>query len=257
MNHQTHFTYFMTYPWFLLAVLCIWLSVEKRRWSASVGAVHCIGIMALIGAVHLLLILGVLFAAFGAWHTALAIVSTWRRRQPAFEILRPALSLLLAGVLGMGIGAVRIAPAIALIGRSARQKIDWESINAAVAPAPERPPARHPMVLRQCAPGLLGRVQLPGHGPLSGHPRPGCGGRRVLDAWPRPAPLVSGHRRRHGFFGGRGQVPAGLQDALRHTSRVLTTAKPWPNFLAHGHCPGDAGRSGSAGDLGRERRNTR
>ncbi len=153
MGHQTHLTYFMAYPWFLLAVLCIWRSVERRQWTWSVGAGVCIGIMGIIGAVHLLLILSVLLGTYVAWHVAAALTATIRRRAGGGEIARPVVSVGLAGMIGAGIGAIQLVPAYALVGRSVRQEIDWRSINAACA---------HPVrnTLQLVTPWYFGNLRL-------------------------------------------------------------------------------------------------
>ncbi len=64
LGHATHPTFFMGYPWFLLSILFIWRASENWNWrDVALGGV-CLGMMGLIGSVHLMLILSMPLAAF-------------------------------------------------------------------------------------------------------------------------------------------------------------------------------------------------
>ena len=134
MGHASHPNYFLAYPWFFGTMLFLWLAVKRGRWRWAVPAGGCIGMMALIGAVHLLLVLGVLIGTYVTYHTVLAAVDRIGRRTKGWAaIVHPAGAALAALALGAAIGAIQLLPARALSKASVRQEASWEFINMAVA----------------------------------------------------------------------------------------------------------------------------
>ncbi len=133
LGHLSHLTYVMAYPWFLGTVLCVWLGVQRRAWGWIVPAGLCVGLMALIGSVHLLLVLGVLLWVFAAYHTIVAAIWPDRDRRWWLEILRPGLTVGGALVLGLLIGMVQFLPAYELTSRSVRREVAWSYVNMACA----------------------------------------------------------------------------------------------------------------------------
>lgn len=138
MGHMTHTTYFLSYPWFLGCILCLWLAVERKRWLWTVPAGGCVGLMGLVGSVHLFLLLGVLLGTYVLYHTIIAAVAAirqWKDRKVfAWKpIVNPAAMTLAAMVLGGAISAAQMLPAYSLSKRSSRQEAQWEFITRASA----------------------------------------------------------------------------------------------------------------------------
>lgn len=133
MGHLSHLTYVMAYPWFLGVVLCVWLAVRRASWQWMVWAGLCLGLMMLIGAVHLLLVLGVLLWTFAAYHTIIAAVWPEPSRRWWLAILRPGLTVGGALTIGLLIGMVQFLPAFELTRRSVRREVSWEYVNMACA----------------------------------------------------------------------------------------------------------------------------
>ncbi|MCD6303736.1 MAG: YfhO family protein, partial [Planctomycetes bacterium] len=138
MGHMTHTTYWMSYPWFILLLLFIWLGVERGRWAWAIPAGGCIGLMGLVGSVHLLLILAVLLGTYVLYNTLIAAVAAVRaaverRRVDWRAVVRPAGITIAAVVLGGLISAAQILPARSLAARSSRRAASWEFINRACA----------------------------------------------------------------------------------------------------------------------------
>lgn len=134
IGHMTHTTYFLSYGWFLLCVLFLWLAVHRRQWLWAVAAGGCVGLMGLIGSVHLLLVLAVLLATFVIYFTAVGLVRWSRDRSSRWsQTLWPFGSTAAALVLGGLISAAQMLPAQSLSQRSIRQKVSWEYINRACA----------------------------------------------------------------------------------------------------------------------------
>jgi len=191
LGHMTHFTYFTAYPWFLGALLCVWLSVQRadRRWTPA--AATCVGMMALIGAVHLLLILAILFAAYVLYHTVQAIVSRARGAGDGWSVMRPALVVAAAVTMGGLLGAVQIMPARELIKGSVREELDWEAANSACA---------HPWrnTVQLVAPFWMGNWRLGYWGEYNAHDMAHYTGAIVLVA--AAVGVVSLGRDRHLWF---------------------------------------------------------
>jgi len=138
MGHMTHTTYFLSYPWFLGCILCLWLAVERKRWLWTVAAGGCVGLMGLVGSVHLFLLLGVLLGTYVLYQTIVAAVAAfrqWKQRKvfPWKPVVNPAGMALAALVLGGAISAAQMLPAYSLSKRSSRQEAQWEFITRASA----------------------------------------------------------------------------------------------------------------------------
>lgn len=133
MGHMSHWNYFQAYPWLMGCILLIWLAVERGQWRWAVWAGLCVGLMALIGAVHLILILGVMLGVFALYHT---VVAAWRASADRLRgvrprwapVVRPAASVAIAMGLGFAIGAVQLLPARELYKASTRTEPDWKFI---------------------------------------------------------------------------------------------------------------------------------
>lgn len=169
LGHLTHFPYVMGYPWFLLCFLCVWLAVKRGQWRWTAPAGACVGLLGLIGAVHLLLVLGVLLGTFVAYHTVCeavrwirSAVTAAKRTAPAAArrgrmpiastrsdlptdagptdpphnlraVLRPGVVVGVALALGAALAAIQLLPARALTQRSVRQAPGWDFVNMACA----------------------------------------------------------------------------------------------------------------------------
>ena len=130
-GHLPHLSYVMAYPWFLICFLAVWLAMQQRPWLWMTVAGGCIGLLALIGTVHLILLLIVLLGAFVAYHTICAAVLWIRRRDSGgWAVLRPGAVVAGAFTLGVLIGAVQLLPAVALSKGSAREDMRWEFLTA-------------------------------------------------------------------------------------------------------------------------------
>lgn len=134
MGHLSHMTYFMAYPWFIGCLLFVWLSVQRAQWRWILWAGACVGLMGLIGAVHLLLVLGVLLGTYVVYHTIAAVVAFVRDTSLGWvPIVRPMATVVGALALGTVIAAVQLVPARALSKSSVRQQVSWQFINMACA----------------------------------------------------------------------------------------------------------------------------
>ncbi len=167
MGHMTHTTYFLSYPWFLGCILCLWLAVERRRWLWTVAAGGCVGLMGLVGSVHLFLLLGVLLGTYVLYQTIVAAAASFRewkdRKLFAWKpIVNPAAMTLAALVLGGAISAAQMLPAYSLSKRSSRQEAKWEFITRASAH-----PARNSLQL--VAPFYYGNCRLGYYGEYMYH----------------------------------------------------------------------------------------
>jgi hypothetical protein len=191
MGHLSHLTYFMAYPWFLLTVLFVWLAVQRRQWRWTWWAGGCVGLMALIGAVHLLLVLGVLLGAYVAYHTVFAGVQLVRGSRRPLDVVRPGLVAGGALALGVLIGAVQLWPAYTLSKNSVRQGVSWSYINLACAH-----PARNSIQL--VAPYYFGNARLGYWGEYNYQDMAHYTGIVVLIA--ATVGLVSLGRERHAWF---------------------------------------------------------
>ena len=167
MGHMTHTTYFLSYPWFLGCILCLWLAVERGRWLWAVAAGGCVGLMGLVGSVHLFLLLGVLLGTYVLYQTIVAAVVSfraWKDRKvfPWKPVVNPAGMTLAALVLGGVISAAQMLPAQSLSKRSSRQEATWEYINRGCAH-----PARNSLQL--VAPFYYGNCRLGYYGEYMYH----------------------------------------------------------------------------------------
>ena len=154
LGHWTHLTYVLGYPWFIGSILFVWLAVQRERWRWTIGAGVCVGMLALIGVVHLILILGVLLASYVAYHTVCALVVFLRDRSTGWRpIVRPTAVVAGAMMLGVLIGAVQLVPARALSKESVRQEMDREFVTRGSA---------HPIrnTIQLVAPYYYGNVRL-------------------------------------------------------------------------------------------------
>jgi len=134
LGHASHPNYFLAYPWFFGSMLCLWLTVQRGQWRWIVPGAACIGLMALIGAVHLLLVLGVLLGAYAAWHAIVSLAAWLRDRKAGWApIVRPPAAVAAIILLGAMIGAAQMLPAKRLAEASVRKEASWEFINMAVA----------------------------------------------------------------------------------------------------------------------------
>ena len=141
LGHLTHPPYFMAYPWFLLAVLFIWRGCTERRWTDAVLAGLCLGLMGLIGAVHLLLVAGVLLGTFVIYQVVAETIAALRSPARRWrQVARAPLLVAAAGVLGVMVAAAQLLPAWAETRRSVRMDVggtnpefSWRYINAACA----------------------------------------------------------------------------------------------------------------------------
>lgn len=132
-GHLSHPTYFMAYPWFFGTLLFCWLGVQRDNWRWLLGAAGCVGLLALIGAVHLLLILAVMLGTFLVYYTIceLVLVLHGQRRWPA--LIRPTVIVAGAALIGGLLGAVQLLPARALEHKSVRTAATWDFINMGCA----------------------------------------------------------------------------------------------------------------------------
>ena len=73
-GHVTHWNYFQAYPWFILAVFFYSRAVERSSWRWAVWAAVPVALIGLVGAVHLLLILGFGLGVWGAAETVIRAV---------------------------------------------------------------------------------------------------------------------------------------------------------------------------------------
>jgi hypothetical protein len=111
-GHMSHIPYFLSYPWFLLCVLCIWVGVDRGQWRWSILAGGCVGLMMLACAVHLVLVLAVLLGTYVAYQTVLAVRDKIVLRTPGWRaIALPVGSAAVAMALGAAIGAAQLLPA--------------------------------------------------------------------------------------------------------------------------------------------------
>jgi len=195
MGHLTHWNYFQAYPWFVLAVVLLSQAIRRSSWIWAVGAAMPVGLIALIGAVHIILILGF---GLGLWAvaetTARLVRRLWRRharlsvRKPSGqplppsgpggpspahslgggtvaavrEVIWPAIAIGIALVLGFAIGAAQLWPAQIQTNLSTRTATTWEFITEICAH-----PARS--FVRLTAPFYWGNYQLGYWGENSWH----------------------------------------------------------------------------------------
>jgi hypothetical protein len=103
MGHVTHPNFFLAYPWFVLAIHLYAQSLLRSRWAWAVGAAVPVGLIALAGSPHMLLILGFGLCVWGAAHTA---GRAWRAYRDK-ERWSPRVALPLgAAIVAMGLGGV-------------------------------------------------------------------------------------------------------------------------------------------------------
>ena len=134
LGHMPHLPWVMSYPWFITTITFTWLNQVRPRWYWCAGGGVSIGLIALTGAIHLLLVLAVWLGTFVAYHTAVEVVQFVRRRSPGYTALaRPATLVVATCVLGGLIGAIQLLPAGAMIKGSAREAPSWAFINTACA----------------------------------------------------------------------------------------------------------------------------
>jgi hypothetical protein len=127
--HLPYQFFVMGYPWFVLTVLLLAESIQRARWSLAVWAGLPIGLMALAGAAPLLFIL---FIGLGTWAVGESLVRLVARLRagagPWGPVLRPAIAIATAAVLGGLIGLAQLGPSM-LQGRlSYRSQVGWEYI---------------------------------------------------------------------------------------------------------------------------------
>ena len=134
LGHMPHLPWVMSYPWFITAIMFTWLNQVRPRWYWCAGGGMSIGLIALTGAIHLLLVLAVWLGTFVVYHTAVEVVQFVRRRSSGYAALaRPATLVVATCVLGGLIGAIQLLPARAMIKGSAREAPSWAFINTACA----------------------------------------------------------------------------------------------------------------------------
>jgi hypothetical protein len=147
LGHASHPNYFLSYPWFFGTLLCVWLAARRRQWRWAVPAGACLGLMMLVGSVHLLLVLGVILGTIALYHTIFAVID-WVRAAGAprargdgaavpsagwRDAARPLGVVAAALLLGAAIGAVQLWPAYGLYkassrgqaGGTSRQEQNW------------------------------------------------------------------------------------------------------------------------------------
>lgn len=133
--HVEHFNYFLAYPWFVLTFYWLCRAMNERSPGRAMLAGVPIGLMALIGAVHLLLVLGVGLAFLAFFETVAVLARPERRPSRRFLLACwPTAALGIAVCLGGLLGAVQLVPGFAQAKNSMRENITWEQINTAVIP---------------------------------------------------------------------------------------------------------------------------
>jgi hypothetical protein len=142
LGHASHPNYFLSYPWFFGSILCLWLAMDRRQWRWVPPAGACLGLMMLVGSVHLLLILSVLLGTLAVYFALVALgddlwVRWGKRKAPPDrptgwrEIFRPISTTTAALVLGVLIGMIQLWPAYGLYKNSSRGGADESSPAAA------------------------------------------------------------------------------------------------------------------------------
>jgi len=129
LGHLSHPNYYLSYPWFVLTVLLISQALIKRRWSYAIGAAIPVGLMGLVGSVHMLLIL---CFGLGVWSLAEVILGIVRRIRSgegsAGAILWPGIAVGVALALGAALSMAQMLPAHQQTGLSSRVEVGWEFI---------------------------------------------------------------------------------------------------------------------------------
>lgn len=121
MGHASHPNYFLSYPWFFGTILFLWLAVQRSQWRWTIWAGVCVGLMGLVGSVHLLLVLGVLLGTFTLYYFIAALAAQLREENVRWvEVIRPPAVVAGALLLGAVIAAVQLLPAQHMTKSSAR-----------------------------------------------------------------------------------------------------------------------------------------
>ncbi len=154
LGHVSHPNYFLSYPWFVLTILLLSQAVERRRWVWAIAAGIPVGLMALAGSVHLLLLLAFGLGLWVVGEMIAALVGKARLGQPnLIEAFRPALAVVIAFVLGGALAAAQILPAGLQMELSSRADVGWDFITEISA---------HPLrtLIRLVAPFYWGNYRL-------------------------------------------------------------------------------------------------
>jgi len=129
MGHLTHPNYFQAYPWFVLTVLLVTQAVQRSSWVWAVGASLPVGLLALIGAVHLILILGFGLVLWAVAEAAVGLVARARGGEATLkQALWPAVCVAVALLVGGAIGMAQLDPSLLQTKLSVRSDVDWAFI---------------------------------------------------------------------------------------------------------------------------------
>jgi len=154
MGHLTHPNYFQGYPWCVLTILLVTQAVERRDWVWAVAASIPVGLMGMIGAVHLLLILAF---GMGVWALGEVVAGVIARIRSGRTDLRnafwPMWANAIAFPLGAALSAAQLLPAFQQMGLSTRTETGWDFVTEISA---------HPLrvVVRLVAPFYWGNYRL-------------------------------------------------------------------------------------------------
>ncbi|HUT57727.1 MAG TPA: YfhO family protein [Phycisphaerae bacterium] len=153
-GHVTHWNYLLSYPWLVLTVFLVVEAIRRRSWACAVGAGIPLGLMGLIGSVHLMLILGFGLGVIVVGESIVRLAARMRGKQgPWADVVQPvgvlAVAIVLAGLISMA----QMWPSQLQSGLTVRANVSYEFITEMSAH-----PARD--LLRLVVPFYYGTYQL-------------------------------------------------------------------------------------------------